>query len=374
MALADRDYMRGGNRGPGGGGGGFVRVRRSVLSMTTWLIIINVAVFAIDRVFTGSGRGVRTELVKKVEPAYVDARRDLDAREDIEQPAFGTYGPGIYQSPIVHVPSGNLAGRQLVTYMGFFESLGYFSTIKITELEVWRFVTFQFLHANGGHLFMNMLGLFFFGPIAERYLGSRRLFLAFYLLCGIAGAFLYLLLNLAGWLLPVKLPLVLANQPWVPLVGASAGVFGVLWAAAFLRGRDIMLVFGIIPVEIRIGVFIFTAIAFINLLTGGNNAGGDAAHLGGALAGAYFIRKPHLLLNFFDEFMGTSARHPAFDGGKRGGRRPGGGSGRSVPKASARDRKMNAILDKIRDSGMGSLTKREREFLEREQRRRARDT
>ncbi|MEM1423392.1 MAG: rhomboid family intramembrane serine protease [Planctomycetota bacterium] len=372
MALADREYMREGGGRRGGGGGGFGTAggfRPSMLSMTAWLIIINVAVFAIDRVVTGSGRGVETELATKVTLVGYQGDYD-DLVTDPNGPTLRS-GPGLFRQPLYDRETGQEVGYRLIAYKGLFESLGYFSTVKITELEVWRFVTFQFLHANLGHLFMNMLGLFFFGPIAERYLASRRLFLAFYLTCGMAGAGLYLLLNLAGWVLPVQLPLVLANEAWVPLVGASAGVFGVLWAGAYLRGRDTMYVMGVIPVQIRIGVAIFTAIAFINLLTGGNNAGGDAAHLGGAIAGAYFIRRPHLLLDFFDEFMGTSERHPAFarKGGKKrsGGVTGGGGLARS-------ERKMNALLDKIKDGGMASLTEKERSFLDREQRKRARES
>lgn len=44
--------------------------------------------------------------------------------------------------------------------------------------------TYCFLHANGGHLFSNMLGLFFFGPFIERQLSSKK-FLQLYLFCGI---------------------------------------------------------------------------------------------------------------------------------------------------------------------------------------------
>jgi membrane associated rhomboid family serine protease len=53
--------------------------------------------------------------------------------------------------------------------------------------EFWRFISFQFLHANLSHLLFNMIGLYFFGSIVEQYLGSKR-YLAFYLLCGVAGA------------------------------------------------------------------------------------------------------------------------------------------------------------------------------------------
>jgi signal transduction histidine kinase len=56
-------------------------------------------------------------------------------------------------------------------------------------LQVWRLITYQFLHDPLfiWHIFFNMLGLFFLGPTLERHWGSRR-FLPFYLGCGVAGA------------------------------------------------------------------------------------------------------------------------------------------------------------------------------------------
>ncbi|MFQ5517842.1 MAG: rhomboid family intramembrane serine protease, partial [Acidimicrobiia bacterium] len=57
---------------------------------------------------------------------------------------------------------------------------GSFSVTKaIGSLQLWRFVTYQFIHANFFHVFFNMLAVYFFGPIMERWWGSRR-FLIFY--------------------------------------------------------------------------------------------------------------------------------------------------------------------------------------------------
>ena len=102
-------------------------------------------------------------------------------------------------------------------------NLGYFSATKaIGGLQTWRFLTFQFLHLNVSHIFFNMLSLYFFGPMVEQYLGRLR-FLGFYLLCGMAGAGCYLVLMVLH---------VLGDGSATPLLGASAGIFGVLIAAA----------------------------------------------------------------------------------------------------------------------------------------------
>ncbi|MBT4524096.1 MAG: rhomboid family intramembrane serine protease, partial [Phycisphaerae bacterium] len=89
------------------------------------------------------------------------------------------------------------------------------TTHSILGVQYWRFIGFQFLHANFQHLLFNMIGLYFFGPLVEQYLGGKR-FLAFYLLCGIFGAVLYLLLNLGGLIFGDSIPGFLFNDPSTP--------------------------------------------------------------------------------------------------------------------------------------------------------------
>jgi membrane associated rhomboid family serine protease len=106
----------------------------------------------------------------------------------------------------------NLLGHQL------FE-MGYFSVdTAVFGLQVWRFITLQFLHANIQHIAYNMIALFFFGPMIEQHLGSRR-YLAFYLLSGIASGASCVILWGAH---------ILNMSPETPLIGASGSIFGVL--------------------------------------------------------------------------------------------------------------------------------------------------
>src|SRR5436305_2835435 len=72
----------------------------------------------------------------------------------------------------------------------------------------WTIVTYMFLHGGIGHIFFNMLGLYFFGPRVEQRMGPNR-FITLYLLSGIAGALV---------------SIVLAHN--VPILGASAAVLG----------------------------------------------------------------------------------------------------------------------------------------------------
>jgi membrane associated rhomboid family serine protease len=149
-----------------------------------------------------------------------------------------------------------------------------------TSLQLWRFVTYQFLHSTSGfgHIFWNMLWLYFFGTMLEPVWGSRK-FLIFYLVCGAAGGLLYPPLALVGWL------------DKGPLVGASGAILGVLVAVAVLFPTSRILFFGIFPIRVRIVAIVFLVFAILTLLRPYQvgNAGGQAAHLGGMVAGAVYV-------------------------------------------------------------------------------------
>lgn len=314
MALADRDYAR---SAPPGGARNARVIRPGGLSITMWLIIINAAVFVLDWMLWSSGvRG-----------------------------SINLWNPNTRQ--LVSSPYPLLA------------SWGHFSTyLGFTHGQVWRFVTFQFLHADIYHLLFNMLGLWFFGPIVEEALKTKQRCLAFYLACGICGAGLYLILNLVGYFLArggmTGVPGLLFNDPTIPLVGASAGIFGILLAAAFVAGSETMIIY-FIPTTVRAGAYILFALAALNLLMGGQNAGGDAAHIGGGIAGYFLIRRTHLLDDFFDVFGPAPPRK-----GKPA-------SKRDTPSLQER-RRVDAILEKVSRDGLQSLTAKERRFLEEQSR------
>lgn len=147
-----------------------------------------------------------------------------------------------------------------------------------TTLQIWRYITYQFLHAGLGHIFFNMLVLYFFGTMLEKLWGSKK-FLIFYLICGSTGGIFYPLLAHIGWLGVAK------------LVGASGSILGMLAAAAILFPRMIVYVFGVIPMRMSILAIIIGVISLLSILRPdvSPNAGGEAAHLGGMCAGAVYI-------------------------------------------------------------------------------------
>src|SRR5947199_35251 len=104
-----------------------------------------------------------------------------------------------------------------------FVSPGFIGTLGLTPLyafrQPWTFVTYKFVHANLLHLAFNLLALYVFGPEVEERMGGGA-FVRYYLLCGLGGAVLSLVL---GW----------SFGRLNPVVGASAAVYGVLLAFAW---------------------------------------------------------------------------------------------------------------------------------------------
>jgi len=147
-------------------------------------------------------------------------------------------------------------------------------------LQIWRLITYQFLHGGMFHILFNMICLFFLGRILEHHWGGKK-FLLFYLGCGAVGGLIYPLLLGLKTISPHPVLGVL------PLIGASGAVLGVLAACAILFPHIIMLFF-FFPLPIRVVAIILILIAVSGIITG-ENAGGEAAHLGGMAAGAVYV-------------------------------------------------------------------------------------
>lgn len=224
-----------------------------------------------------------------------------------------------------------------------------------TAGRLWELVTFQFLHGSVGHVVFNCIGLWIFGPLMERWWGSAR-FIAFYLLCGVAGALFFSLLVFLG-VLP-------GSGIHSGLVGASAGLYGMLVGVARLMPHQVVqLIFPPITLTLRqlalgvIGIAVFVIVGDVYLAWGiFRNSGGEAGHLGGAILGFLLVGKPRLLGKGSRE--GSKIIRPA--------------RFRREPKLKPRSEihrddpgEVDRILDKIAGQGIQSLTERERQILQR---------
>lgn len=375
MGLADRTYSRDVYRPRSGIGS------MRLLSFNAWLIIINVAIFLFDAI---AGFGLPVKLGERFvqgtpADAVVRERGDFLTESGqtatLSQRARVTTGnrPTTLYKVLVDDRSGQTIGRADYVVRPPFTAIGLFSTHHgFEKLQVWRLVTYQFLHANLMHLLMNMLGLWIFGGMVERELGFKR-YAALYLVCGIFGGLCFLVLNLLGHLAVAgglgQIPGLLFESKYIPLVGASAGVFGVIMAGAYLKANE-MIHLPFPPIEVRLNVvaYAFVAIAALNLFMGGENAGGDAAHIGGALAGYYFIRNVHLLRDFFDVLQDSrrpreTPRTRRVSLISRGGRAVAAAPRRDQERQRRDDAEVDRILDKVRASGTGSLSDAEKRTL-----------
>jgi len=371
VGLQDRDYIRD-RRASGYRGGGFgagvpmgIRTSPSRWGFNTWLIIINVAVFVLMvalqniTVHVWQGDSIRPDIdnLAQRELAVVD---DQEAWRAVRGPRGGV---AAIEKPLVDTTTQppTVVGARRYYAMDPITAFGHFSTARAfvwfpplggpsLGLEVWRLVSFQFLHAGIGHLFFNMLGLFFFGRPVEEYLGTKR-YASFYFACGVCGGLAYLLLNFVG-MFGLPLPGALNVYPTTPLVGASAGVFGVILASAYIMPNAVVqLLLPPIPIKMTWFAYGYVAIAAFNLFIGrGPNQGGDAAHVGGAIAGFFFIRRPHVLREFLDVF-GKSSKTQRKPPPRRSGR--------------SEDREIDRILEKVHRDGINSLSDKERKKLQR---------
>jgi membrane associated rhomboid family serine protease len=364
MGIYDRDYVRRQPTTARPASGGLGRLR--LWSVNTCLIVACIAVFFVGGVILPpTWVFMGTSLMEGV-PSI----EGMDLVEgDIQPDPKG----GLPFAPLhVETPDGPVVAGNRYQQMRMIESALHFSTYRgILKVEFWRLVGFQFLHSHGmvAHIVFNMVGLFFFGSIVEQYLGRKR-YLAFYLLCGICGALLYGLLNILGLLATMifgpgaGIPGLLFNDLATPLIGASAGVYGVIMAGAFLvpNATAFLLIF---PMRVKTLAYAIVGIAFFVLLTGGSNAGGEAGHIGGAIAGWYFIRHPRHLHGFFDILGRVDPTSHHYRGKGRTARA---GAVRKSPlMAGRRDAgqaaEIDRILDKIRAGGIQSLTDHEKQVL-----------
>ena len=144
---------------------------------------------------------------------------------------------------------------------------------------IWQLVTYAFLHADGSHLFVNMLALYMFGSDIERLLGPRR-YLVYYMACVIGAAL-------------AQLAVVTFTTPSpVPSLGASGATFGLLLAYGMAYPkRIVLLIFPPIPMPAWLFVTLYGTLELVLGVTGTQQGVAHFAHLGGMAAGGLLLRR-----------------------------------------------------------------------------------
>lgn len=258
------------------------------------------------------------------------------------------------------------------TFVRFMKFFALSSDWWFNLTHPWTIITSMFLHEGFLHALFNILFLWWFGRIVGDLIGDRRL-LPLYLLSGLAGGILYMIA--AKWIYP--------GESYA--YGASGAVMGIVVAAGVLAPDYLIRLILLGDVKLKYIVFFLLLLDIIGLANM-QNTGGHVAHLGGAAMGFLFIRqlqdgndwsKPvnnilDGIVLFFRHLFKLSPKGP-----KVAYRNP------NIKKESARSsktkawqnrkggsrtdastqEKIDAILDKIKQSGYDSLSAEEKDFL-----------
>ena len=180
--------------------------------------------------------------------------------------------------------------------------------------EWWQPVTHLFMHGGFFHLFFNMYTLFIFGSVLERVWGPKK-FLLFYFVTGIGAALVHMGVQwiqyenalastgltaseAAIWAEQIALSVKAGAQSvpvwsvtlFVPTVGASGAIYGILMGYAMLYPDAILrLIFPPVALKAKWFVLIF---AGLELVLGISSTGGGIAHfahLGGLIFGLLLL-------------------------------------------------------------------------------------
>ncbi|MBN1503991.1 MAG: rhomboid family intramembrane serine protease [Candidatus Eisenbacteria bacterium] len=229
---------------------------------------------------------------------------------------------------------------------------------------VWQFATYMFLHWGFFHLLFNMFLLWMFGSEIERYWGSGE-FLKYYFVTGVGGG---------------VLSCVFSPGSFIPIVGASGAIFGLLLAYGMAFPDRQIYIYFLVPIRAKYLVLILGAIELLAVASPGGDGIARFAHLGGLLFGFLYIKRERFGFALRRRW-GRLTRNRRVKlvrpdwkrrEGKEGEDADRDGADRKDPGRIDREQRgdpdeeeVNAILDKINRSGMGSLTDREKETLRR---------
>ena len=236
------------------------------------------------------------------------------------------------------------------------------SNLTTLIYQPWSAITYMFLHTDVMHIFFNMISLYWFGRIALERLSQKQL-VGLYILGGLAGGAMYVLsYNLFPYFS------VAVHNSY--LLGASGAVVAICVAAATLQPNypiRLMFIGEVKLIWVAIGM---VAISVFGIT--GNNAGGEFAHIGGAIWGYFYAKAwmkgkdySQLVTSVINWFTNTFKRTPKIkvkQGGKQTASRVKTDAEYNREKR-ANEAAIDAILDKIKQRGYESLTADEKREL-----------
>lgn len=239
------------------------------------------------------------------------------------------------------------------------------ANLKQLLYRPWSLVTYMFLHANFMHILWNMLALYVFGKIFLEFYSTRH-FIGVYFLGGITGGLFFVIAyNIFPYFENIL------NSSY--LVGASASILAVVTATAVRSPNYTVNLFLIGAVRLSKLAIVTVLLSFLFLFSSGN-AGGNFAHIGGAVAGwlfAYMLGKGRdvtSLITLVNDFV-VNAWHKISSRPNKPKMKVKHNMGKHHvdyeynSRCKENEDEMNRILEKIKKGGYSSLTDEEKKFL-----------
>lgn len=229
------------------------------------------------------------------------------------------------------------------------------SSLSVLLTRPWSLITYCFYHERFFHILFNMLWLFYMGGLFTEYLGEKKV-LPLYIMGGLCGALLFILFYNV-------FPYFSSQVDSSVAIGASASVLAITIAiATLLPDYEVALFIPTWRVKLK---YIAIALFIIDLLSiTGNNAGGNIAHIGGALVGFIFTKQLQkgnditaFLQRFFQWLSGLFAGRSTIRVVHRKS------DEQFKSQKNANQQVIDKILDKISRSGYASLSNEEKEIL-----------
>jgi membrane associated rhomboid family serine protease len=248
--------------------------------------------------------------------------------------------------------------------LGWFTQLFILDSSRVLDGQVWRLLSYAFLHANWMHILFNMLFLYWFGRAMEDLYGPRE-FLTFYLVSAVVGGLAF-----------VGQQYVIALQHdrfalFTPCLGASGAVTAVMVLFACHYPRQVVYLFGVLPLPVWALVGFQVAQDLFGLVGGTAGTVAVSVHLGGAafafLYWSYSWRLLSLLPSFSGQLRQRSRSRPNLRVyHEEEPPRPTPVTAPPPPAVSDSqfEARVDALLEKIQQHGKSSLTESEREFMD----------
>jgi membrane associated rhomboid family serine protease len=174
----------------------------------------------------------------------------------------------IIQNTVDQFMDGNILGTFGLVPAGF-----------VMQFRFWQLFTYVFLHGDVMHLFLNLMMLAFIGGELEAVWGTKR-FSIYFFFCSVMAGIFYLLLQLF---------ISKEGLLYTPMVGASAGIYGLLIAYGLIFGERVLLFMLLFPMKAKHFIWILAAIEFMSTVFSPRGGVASAAHLGGMIAGFGYL-------------------------------------------------------------------------------------